>query len=574
MAINFNGTVLIQPQARTTVNTSALTPAPATPPQPHTLVLIGPANQGPNALTAITSLRDIATTLGTDSDLANAAALALNPGLGVTANPLKVWNVNPTTQATGTMANGSGAAQITLTTTRWGQAANLIKWNVVAGTSSGYTVTVADDYSGQSVSLQNLALNVFSLAYTGTAYTGVTATITDSTLTVSGTASGATSPTTIFTVSFATYPTVQQVVNQINQQSGFQATLLDPNPNDPSSAFFDNVSNVAISSTATTFTANITAVVRALNAAVQPWVTAQRDANASTLATTGAWVYASGGTTGTATTTDWQNAYTALQSAYDVLWVMPVSPTSTIWAMNQAHCQYMDGLGYKRTGIVGGAAGLTPAQILANIQGLASEYTAYLANGVQGPNLQGQTVTFAPYLAAAQLAGLASGLALNQSLTLKAVNATGLEQSFAPSVIDQLTQGGAIVLKAVNGQYLVVKGQTTAAINPQATVDQIQWQVVSEIAVLEYGLNQVLSAFVGQPITSTTAAQVQKAVYHYLYTQATGSAALLAQAPAVSAIQVTITGTVISVQAPASPVVAADFVVTTLYAQQDVAQAA
>ncbi len=572
MSTNFNGQVLTQPQARTQFNGTALVPASPAQPAPHTLVLIGPANQGPNALQTITSVSDIQTMLGIDSDLANAAALALNPSPSTGgANPLKVWNVNPTTQGTINLQSSGAVTQIALTTTRWGQAANYIKVAVSAGSLAGYTVTVADDYSGGSVTLHDQALNVFAVWYSGTG-TSPTVTVTDSAVTLTATTSD-----TGGTIDLTSNLTVSQLVSQINALSGWNATVLDPNPDDLAHALMDNVASVAVgttSATATTLTANITAVVRGLSGPAQTWVTAVREANATALATTGAYTYATGGSTGSATTTNWQAAYTALQAETDVLWVVPVTSESTIWAMNQAHCQLMDGQGYGRSGVVGGDSGTTVSQAQTNAAGLASAYTSYLVNGLQGTNLQKQAVTFAPYLVAAQVAGLMAGQALNQSPTLKALNATGLEQTFASSSIDTLINSGCLVLKVYNGQYVIAKGQTTAALNPNATVDQVQMQAVNEVFTLEYGLNSLLSAYVGQPITSTTAAEVQSDVYRYLKTKAAAPTPILQSAPALASIQVTISGTVISVAAPASPTIGADFVLTTLSASVDTAQAA
>ena len=576
--VNFNGQVLTQPQARTRFNTAALTPAAPTQPAPHTLVLIGPANQGPNSLQTITSEDDIAAKLGLDSDLAQAAALALHPSPAypVAPNPLKVWNVNPTTQGTINLPSGgaSPATQIILTTTRYGEAANYIKASVSAGSVAGYTVVIADDYSGDSYTLANMALNVFSVWYSGTG-TSPTITVTDSAVTLAATTSD-----TGGTITLTSNLTVTQLVSQINALTGWNATVLDPNPNEVMAAFLDNVASVAVgttSATAATLTANVSAVVVALNSGAQPLVTAARQADATSLATPGTYTYAAGGSTGAATTTTWQAAYTGLQTETDVLWVVPVSSESSYWAMNQAHCQLMDGQGYGRSGVVGGASGTTVTEAQTNAASLASEYTDYLVNGLQGTNLQGQSVTFAPYLVAGQIAALESVLPLNNSVGLKPLTATGLEQVFAASTVDTLIQSGCLVLKAQNGQYVVAKGQTTAALNPAATVDQTQMAARNEVFVLEYGMNQVLNAFVEQPITPTTAAEVQSAIYTYLKSQAPGAsqpAPLIQAAPALNAIQVTITGTVITVTAPASPTIVADFVLATLSASVDTAQAA
>ncbi len=570
MPVNFNGQVLIQPQARTAFNYAGLTPPnPATP---YATVLVGESNQGPNALTLIQSPADIINNLGQDSDGANACWLALNPS-GVTngANPLYFWNVNPTTQGTLNLMSAGATTQIVLTTTRWGADADLIKVAVSAGSTAGYTVTVADDYSGGAATLSNVALSVLSLWYSGTG-TSPTVSVTDSLLTLT-----ATTADTGGTITLTASMTAQQLVNQINTFTGWNATLLDPNPQDLVAALFDNVSDVAVSTTSTTptaLTANVTAVVRALNGPTQTWVTAVRQADATALATTGLYAYASGGTTGAATTATWQAAYTALQAQTDVLWVTPISPSSSYWLMNQAHCQYMHGLGYGRSGIVGGDSGTTVSTALTNAALLVSQYTSYLANGFTAAALDGTVTTFPPYVAVAALTAMEAGQALNESLTLKPVTASGLEQTFAVPVVDQLINGGCVVLKPFNGTYVVAKGQTTAALDPSATSDQIQMSAVNERFVIEQGVNLVLSAFVGKPITSTTASRVRDAVLNYLSGIATNPGAMIFQAPTRSQVVVTISGTVISVTAPASPTLPADYALALLTVSQDTAVAA
>ncbi len=560
----FNGQTLIQPQARTAFNYSGLTPPnPATP---HATVLIGPSNQGPNSPVLIQSGADILANLGQKSDGSNACWLALNPS-GVTngANPLYFYNVNPTTSGTLNLVNGSGTTQITVNTVRYGQDANQINVAVASGTISGWNVTVADDYSGQSNTQTNLSLDVLSLAYSGS-YTGVSATVTDNHFTVSGTASGATSATTMTSISFATYQTVQQVVNQLNQVDGMQATVETSNANQATTALFDNVTGVAISTAAVKFTATVFAVVQALNSGSQPWVTATRAANATGLAATTAPVYADGGTTGVAATSDWQAAYTALQSSQynDVLWVTPISPDESVWSMNDQHCRYMHSLGYGRSGMVGGDSGTSVSTALTNAGFLVSQYTDYLVNGFIAPAFDGTITTFPPYVAVAALTAMEAGQALPQALTLKPIHASGLEQTFAVPVIDQLIQGGCVVLKPYDGMFVVAKGQSTAALDPAATSDQIQMSAVNERFVIEVGMNRVLSAYVGQPITPLTRAYVQEAVYEYLVGMAHNPGALIFQAPKKSQVMVTTSGTIITVTAPASPTLPADYALATL----------
>ena len=579
MPTTFNGQVLIQPQVRAAFNTTALTPLVTPSPSPHTLVLIGPSPEGPNSLVTVTSPATVTAALGPSTvdlpasqvnQLADAALLALNPSPDTTgAAPLQVWNVNPTTTASATLADASAVAQISGSTTRWGTPANNIKWSVATGSTSGYSLTIADDQSGDSYTANNLALTPGTIAYTGTELTDVTITVTDTSATVSA---GAT-PSAVFSVSFTTAATVAQFANQVNQQADFVFTVSDPNPNDPTEALFDNVTGVAVTSAATALTANVTAVVRWINSGAQPLVTATRAANATSLATPGTFAYFAGGTTGTAANSDWQDAYTALQAQSDVLWVVPISPSSTIWAMNQAHCALMHSLGHGRSGAVGGSANTAVADAVSAAASLASRYTQYIWQGWQQATATGATITYPPNVVAAAHAAMHAGQPLDQSTTFVRVNAIGLDQTAAPPVIDQLVQAGVVVVRPQQGGFVVVKDQTTAAVNPTATADAVQAQAVNETFAIEALIQQALQVFVGKPITTTTAARVQSTLATLFQTLATPPHPLIFTAPSLANIGVAIDGTVISVQAPVSPTLVADFVTVLLSASVDTASA-
>ena len=579
MPTTFNGQVLIQPQVRAAFNTTALTPAAPTAPEPHTLVLIGPSPEGPNSLVTVYSPATVTAALGPSTmdlpagqsnQLADAALLALNPSPDTAgAAPLQVWNVNPTAQASATLANGSAVAQVSGLTTRWGTPANQIKWAVASGTTAGYSITVADDQSGDSYTANNLALTPVTIAYTGTTLTDVTITVTDSSASVSA----GTTPSAVFSVDFTTAPTVQQFANQVNQQANFVATVTDPNPNDPTAALFDNVTALAVTSGGTALTANIAAVVAWLNSGAQPLVTATRAANATTLATLGTFAYFAGGTTGTAANSDWQAAYTALQAQTAPLLVVPITTSSSIWAMNQAHCILMHNLGHGRSGAVGGSTNTAVADALSAASSLAQRYTAYVVQGWIQATPTGGTITYPPNVVAAAHAAMHLGQPLDQSTTFVRVNAIGLDQTFSPPVIDQLIQGGCLVVKPSQGGFIVVKDQTTAAVNPAATADAIQWQAVNETFTIEAQVQQALAIFIGKPITATTAGRVQDTLVTLFRTIATPPHPLIFAAPATKDIGVSISGTVISVQAPVSPTVVADFATVLLSASVDTAVA-
>lgn len=138
--------------------------------------------------------------------------------------------VNPATQGTNTLQNGSSADLITLTSRAYGLIAGNISRTVAAGTSGGpgKKLTISEygknDEVGDDLGFQP----VFLMRYTGD---GSTATMTISSTTLATTLAGdQTDGSANLSISFSTYDTIEKLVNYINAQTGYEAVAYVANP--------------------------------------------------------------------------------------------------------------------------------------------------------------------------------------------------------------------------------------------------------------------------------------------------------------------------------------------------------
>jgi len=341
-----------------------------------------------------------------------------------------------------------------LLSTDYGLHTNQIKVKIESGSVSGKKLTtqVGNSYFSQD----NVARNAFSVLYGGAQVTA-TMTINNSTLTLAAPAGS-----TVATIDLVAYATVQQVVDRINAVADFAATVLDNNGEKPTLNGLDTVTAQSVKTTAYTATANLQAIVDWFNSTGEGYVTATRAANAGTIPANIAFTYLAGATDGSVTNTEWSNAFTVLQSE-DVQWVVPASNSASIHAMADAHCAFMSNVArMERRSIVGGASGDTDDAAIAAAKALNSDRTSYVHLGFYDYDTTGKLVLFEPYILAALLAGMFSGVNPGTALTNKSIKVRGLERKLRnPTDTDKLIQGGVLCVEDTPTGYKVVKSITT-----------------------------------------------------------------------------------------------------------------
>ena len=553
-----NGVYMGAPGSAVVVNDSQFN-APTTTGGLGTL-FIGPGTDGePNTLYNFTTpAQATATIKGGDGLQAVLNAFAgANKGPG-TLSSVSWIRPEQATQATSNIQSSGAVTQIVLTTTSYGTLANSSKWMVQTASTTGYKVSQATDFVGPGgqtypapPAQDNINLPIITIACTATT---PTVTITDTSFEVLS------AGTSLITVTLSSSVTVQQLVNQLNQISSITATVADPNPQDATGALFDNLTSQSISATASTLYGNVTAVVRYFNNA-NLYFTAVRQANATSLATSSAWTYATGGTTPTASNSDWQNAYTTAQSVSGIALIAPASSSTTIWAMNDAHCAYMASIGQPRKGYVGDASGQTLATELTNASALNSQYTSVVWPEQKGTDYNGNSTTFAPYLVAASIMGQRAATPAQDALTQQPVLSNGMGQTVTPSMVAQGLAGGLCILAPDQSGTVVCQQDRTTWLQSTA-YDKVENSTGLVVNLITIDLLATLQPFIGKPVSQTQVALAADAILNRLvYFYGLG---YLVTAPSASDISLTGSGNTITGNVNAAVAVPTDYIVLQL----------
>ena len=427
----------------------------------NVLAVIGTSTGGvPNKAVYFGSAADAQSTLRS-GPLLDGIIRAFDPS-AQTVGPATVvaLRINPAVQGSLALKDSLGADVIDIVSTDYGRYTNGIKIKIETGSASGKLVSTMlgeEYYTGD-----NVALNAMTVHYTGALATQATATMTITGLELKLYAPAA---TLVSTIDLAVFDTVVQVVDAINQVPGFSADLGD-GVDVVSYQGLDFCTAQDVKTAAYTVTANLSAIVNWINGQGEGYITATRKTNVGTVPVNLGWTYLSGGSDGTTTTQSWQDGYTALQ-AEDIQWLVPVTSEPAIHAMNDAHCAYMSNVARKeRRGIVGSAIGTTDAQAVTIAKSLNSDRTSLVHLGMYDYDANGRLKLYPPYVLAALLGGMFSGVNPGTALTNKFIKARGLERKLRnPTDTDILINGGVLCVEDTPEGYKVVKSISTWLIN-------------------------------------------------------------------------------------------------------------
>lgn len=623
----FNGQQIIKPGVYSRVDPTSLTPVEygAT----GRIAFVGTSVGGPPVTATMNSASNtpgpvmwmndpsLAKSVLKGGDLLNASKFAWNPSPDQNGADLIAFvRVNPATQASLTLKDGSSNACLTLTSKDWGAWTNNIQVSIGNGTTSGKVVSLACyqyniQEGGVGTSADNLG-NAFTLQYTGNA-TSAALTITNSlsapaaptlgasttggslatgtvyvkitalnasgetaasaeasvavtgptgSVTVSWTAipgaskynvyasntagaelfvgqatgtsytitalpsSGAAAPTTNTTSKNLNvvltgqtdgsqnidicldpakdnrYTTLQAVVNYLAGLTGYTASLLGAGA--MNSTYLDPVTSQNIK-TAYTATAQLGAIIYWINTYSQLVTAAQASStNYNPPANTNGFINLAGGSDGTPSNIDWQNALTVLRKQ-DVQFVVPLTDNASVHAMFDAENKYLsqNGLAYRR-GFYGGALGETDAQVLTRAQNLNSDRAVLAPVGFYQYDALGNYTLFPPYMLAALFAGIAAGAdSVTAPLTNKNINVLALERLLSQASILSFLQGGVAAVDArKKGGYYIVQGITTSI--SQTNEYYQEFSVGRAVDYVRQMLDDALSIYPGQASNGAT----------------------------------------------------------------------
>jgi hypothetical protein len=573
MSYFFNGREWITPATMSAVNDSAL--APQSENVGNVACYLGESIGGqPGVVLTFGSPAEAQATL-ISGELLTAAMKAFSAS-DETGGPasVDVIRVNPATPSLLTLNDTNSAPAVKVTSADWGAYTAQIKLTVEEASGGvGYAATAA--YGSASYSIDNLTANPFNIAYTG-AQTASTMSITPTTVVL--TAGG----TTVATIELATYPTVGQLVDFINTLPGFEADVNGGSINAPSLNGLDTVTAVSLIPAAegdtVAVTANLNQLMAWFNSVAplnQPLLTASYVAGYSGLPLAYIpFTYLSGGSDGETAPTDYDSALTVLQNS-DVQWITPISPLPDVWAMVDAHVQYMSTVGgLERRAIVGPDIGTTDAQAIAYAFNLNSNRTSLVHLGYYDYDLTGVLTglqLYPPYLTAAAIAGAFSGVSPGTALTNKAMSFAGLERLLnVPTDTDPLLTGGVIPVAKQTTGYMVIQSISTWLVDEayDKVEQSVGWALDYTCRTSREALNPLRGAKI-TPITLGRAVTLVESNLKELAVpdpQGPGVLAGDATNPPYLNITASAVGTAIAVSFQCSPVLPANYVSVTVYA--------
>ena len=560
----FNGRQWISPATMSMVDDSAMVSQSLS--VGNVAAFVGQSTGGqPNTPLVFGSPAQAQATL-VSGELLQAVLKAFNPS-NETGGPSTVVaiRVNPAVQSSLVVNDASAAPSINLSSADYGLRTNQIKVSFAAGSSQGVHATTQ---LGKTVySQDNLYAAPFSVQYTG-ALASAALSINNATVTLE-----APLGTIVAAINLATFPTVQQLVDNINSYANFTAAVLGGAGPQPTLNGLDSVTRQDIKTVPYAVTATLQAVIDWLNSPAQALVVATRANGAGQPPAPMSFTYLAGGSDGITTNQNWSNAFAALQTR-SVQWLTPVTSNLAVIAMSDAHVQYMSTVGRsERRAICGMALGTTDAQAIAAAMAINSDRTSLVHIGYYGYDLTGQLTglqLYAPYQAAAAVAGAFSGLNPGTPVTNKALAFSGLERVLLnPTNTDPLIQGGVLCIESTPNGYKVVQSVSTWLVNNN--YDKVEQSVGWALDFTVQNVRKALDILRGSkntPITMSRAVSITESQLRLLATPEPRGPGVLtgdAENPAYQGITASTVADALAVSFQCSPVLGVNFIPVTVF---------
>lgn len=390
-----------------------------------------------------------------DGSLLDAIRLAFSPGGGYVPQRIGAMRVNPGTQASYNV-QGGGETQIVLKAWDYGLHGNQVKFKIENGTTTGKKLTVKFQTEDEIVT-DNIAKSAFKIQYTGSGST-VTMDITKLKLTTTVDASGD------LDLEFATYGTVQDLVNYINDQDDYTAEVVG-GAETLETTKLDSLSSQNIKTSEYTALANLQALIDAMGD-IGWFGSATFNSSATSRSVPdnlSSWTYLTGATDGAYTASEWAASLTAMESE-DVQMIASPSTDSAVHLLIKAHVSKMNSVTGKseRQALLGGAASETVAQVKTRAQNLALDTVLLGDLTFKQYDSAGVIQIWAPSYYACMLMGQAVALALPEPMTNKEVNILEVVNARTDSEIEELIKGGVCVARRDRtGRFVTVRSVTT-----------------------------------------------------------------------------------------------------------------
>lgn len=567
MSVFFNGRLLVTPTVESAIYDQGL--ATAFPGRANNVLCILGTSEGgiPKEAMYFDSPVTARRTL-ISGDLIRAVEMAFNPSSEAgSPGRVAVIRVEDAVQSSLTLKDAADNDVIELKSANYGAFTNGIKVTVESGSLTGKRVTVQHD--SWYYTKDNLSRTPFTIRYSGAEATA-TAQVTSTAVVLVAGANPA------VTLSFINYRSVRELCDAINAQPGFSSVAQIPSA--PVRGTLDGLAATSCKSTDLAIKADLQVIVDWFNSAARDLVSATRVTGALAAPKNMTGTYLVGGANGPApTNNDWQEAFDALQGQ-DVQWVVPLSASESIWAMADAHVQFMSGPGKsERRAFVGGdvvMGSLSGAISEVKDQAIAlnSDRTALVFPPPMVYDADDALVAIPAYFLAAQIAGGFAAMNFGNTMTNKVLKVAGLDPIVTnPYDTDSLINGGVLAARKTRRGYVVSKAISTWMSNGNYNRVEISTGVALDYVART--VREALEQFVGRkasPITLHEAITTTDSVLRELSRpEPVGVGVIVGDenSPAYRGITAEIQGDILRVWFECSPVIPINFVLVGIYAK-------
>ncbi|GHU24785.1 hypothetical protein FACS1894164_12250 [Spirochaetia bacterium] len=334
----------------------------------------------------------------------------------------------------------------------------------------------------------------FSIRYTGPGSdVGISITGTQMTIT-----SGITEEN--ITIPFASFPTLGTLVGQLND-TGFLAAVVYNSDSDASSLNLANGSVTIPSSTPALFASNFYALFHVLeqSLSVGPGNVEKPVGGENKMPDVSEFKYFTGGSAGTYTVADWNDALAVLEGE-DIQVVSTPSTDPAVHALIKIHCETMSNVVNRRerTWFLGGDINETIEEALDRAHTLNSELGSYCYPSIKAISpLTGIAKTMPASYFACKCLGMEIAMSVNATLTWKSIDVLDWGKRLSTSAMERLIRGGVLVGGQTDDNRLaVMRSLTTYQGNKLQLCER---SMVREDLYMNRDFRRIVSSGVGEP---------------------------------------------------------------------------
>lgn len=417
---------------------------------------------------------------------------AFKPGNDLTPNEVGFIRINPGTQSQRVLQK-TAVDIFTIPSVSWGVPMNQVRMKFSDGTTAG-TFKIETEFKWVTQEQDNIEQKSLEIQYVGA---GSAAAVTIDVTTLATTITGGPGSEDLSLI-LADYPTISELAAVIDNNAVYTATVLTGQPTQKSIEL-DFVAAVSIFATPLTLKSDHQAIFDELGNTVLLGTIVKEGTTRSVPDVDADFVYLTGGTTGTSTPTDYDNALTVAENE-NIQLIGTSSEDAAIHILIRDHCVTMNSIkGRKeRQFYVGGALGESVSEVSARALTLNSSFGSLTSPGYYGFNDAGAETLYSPAYYACQQLGQVSALPLNTPTTSKSPNIIRWEKDYGRTEKENLIKAGVLVgAKDQDGIFITVRSITTYQ---QPLLQQNEASVMRETLYQDADLRRrTEKALVGSP---------------------------------------------------------------------------